>query len=99
MLEERMKTTRVQGKTSSHRVLLYAISTCAWCRKAKNFLNNNKVAYEYVDVDLCNEEEREEIRMDIERRRGRSSFPIVIVDGKTLITGYHEDKMKEALGI
>ena len=94
-----MKTTRVAGENSRHKVLVYAISTCAWCKRAKTFLNSSGVAYEYVDVDLCNDAEREEIQRDIERRGGRSSFPIVIIDDTTLITGYHEDKMKEALGI
>jgi glutaredoxin len=94
-----MKTKKVQGKNNKHRVLMYAISTCAWCRKAKNFLKDNDVEFEYVDVDLCSDEEREEIHRDIERRGGRSSFPTIIVDEKVLITGYHEDKMKEALRI
>jgi len=94
-----MKTIKVQGKNNQHRVLLYAISTCAWCKKAKDFLNNNNVEYEYVDVDLCGNKDREEIRKDILKRKGRFSYPMIIVDDKTLIIGYHEDKIREALGI
>ncbi len=82
-----------------HSVLMYAISTCAWCRKAKNFLKDNDVEFEFVDVDLCSDEERAAIYRDIERRGGRSSFPTLIVDEEILITGYHEDRMREALRI
>ena len=94
-----MKARKVQGKNNRHRVLMYAISTCAWCRKAKSFLEDNGIEYEYVDVDLCNEKDREEVYRDIERRGGRSSFPVIIVDDRTLINGLHEDKIKEAVGM
>jgi len=31
------------------------------------------------------------------KRGGRPSFPTIIVDDKVVITGFHEDKIKEAL--
>lgn len=92
-----MKTMRVPGKNKNHRVLLYTISTCAWCRKAKGFLKDNNIEYEYIDVDLCSDKDHEEIRRDILNRGGRPSYPTIIVDGKTIITGFHEDRLKEAL--
>ena len=92
-----MKTTKVPGRNKSHRVLVYALSTCAWCKKAKTFIKNSGFEYEYVDIDLCSEEEQEEIRRDIQKRGGRSSFPTIIIDDKIIITGFHEDRIKEAL--
>ncbi len=92
-----MKTTRVPGKNNAHKVLLYAISTCAWCRKTKNLLKDNSIEFEYVDVDLCTDEDKETIRSDIEKRGGRPSFPTMIIDDKILIIGFKEDKIKEAL--
>ncbi len=92
-----MKTTKITGKNRSHKVLLYALSTCAWCKKTKSFLKENNIEYEYIDVDLCNSEDRERIRKDILKRGGRHSFPTIIIDDRTLITGFHEDKIKEAL--
>lgn len=94
-----METVKVPGKNSKHRVLLYAISTCAWCRRAKNFLKDNNIEYEYVDVDLCSKEDRETIRQDILGRGGRLVYPTFIVDGEILITGIHEDKLKEILEV
>jgi len=92
-----MKTTEVTGSINKHKVLLYALSTCAWCKLTKKFLNENNIAYEYVDVDLCNEKDKELVRRDILRRRGEISYPTVIVDDKVLITGFRKDKLKEAL--
>ena len=75
---------------------LYTLSTCVWCKRTKEFLSENEVEYEYVDVDLCTAEEGEEIRRNILSLGGRLTFPAIVIDGK-LINGFHEDKIKEAL--
>ena len=92
-----MQTIKVPGKNNKHRVLMYAISTCGWCKRAKKFLIDNNIEYEYVDVDLCSKEEREKIRSDILSRGGLLSYPTIIVDDRTLITSFQEDKIREAL--
>jgi glutaredoxin-like protein NrdH len=92
-----VKTKRIPGRNTKHKVLLYAISTCAWCKKTKEFLKINSIQYEYLDIDLCSDEDREEVRKDILNKGGRLSYPTVIVDDNVLITGFHEDKLQEAL--
>ncbi len=92
-----MKTTKVMGENNRHKVLLYAISTCGWCQRAKSFLKDNSIEYEYIDVDLCTREDQEKIREDILQRKGRLSYPVIIIDNKSLMNGFHEDKIKEAL--
>ena len=94
-----MKKVEVSGENDKHRILMYAISTCGWCKRAKRSLKDNKVRYEYVDVDLCNSQDRERIREDIIRRGGDMVFPTIIVDDKILITGFREDRIREILGI
>jgi glutaredoxin len=98
-LVTKMKIVKVPGKKKDHKVLMYAISTCAWCKMTKKFLKDNDVEYEYVDVDLCSDEEHEQIRQDIAKRGGSPSYPTIIVDDKTLITGFRKDEIKEALEI
>ncbi|MEM3641942.1 MAG: glutaredoxin family protein [Candidatus Bathyarchaeia archaeon] len=94
-----MDVVKVPGENNKHKVFMYALSTCAWCRLAKQFLEENKVEYEYVDVDLCSAEDKEKIRKEILSRGGSLSYPTIIVDGKILITGFRKDKIKEVLGI
>jgi glutaredoxin-like protein NrdH len=94
-----MNKIKVPGKNNKHKVLIYAISTCAWCKMTKQFLKDNNVEYDYVDVDLADDEDHEKIREDIEKRGGSSSYPTIIVDGKNLITGFRKDLIKEALEI
>jgi glutaredoxin-like protein NrdH len=94
-----MQFSKVSGKKSRHKVVLYALSTCAWCKMTKQFLKDNDIEYEYVDVDLCEEEDKQKIRRHIQSKGGPLSYPTVIIDDNMLITGFRKDKLKEALGI
>ncbi len=94
-----MKTVRVSGRNNKHKVLVYALSTCAWCKLAKSFLKENEIEHDYVDVDLCNDEEKDKIKKDILNRGGNLSYPAIIIDDKILINGFRKDKLKEALEI
>jgi len=99
MVVKRMKSVKVPGKNNRHKVLMYALSTCAWCKLTKKFLADNKIEYEYVDVDLCSQKDRELVRKDIQSHGGETSYPTIIIDDKILITGFRRDKISEVLGI
>ncbi len=92
-----MKIVKVPGPKKTHKVFVYALSTCAWCKKTKKYLEDNGIEYEYVDVDRCNQEDLDKIKDDILKKGSPLSFPLIIVDEKTNITGYREDKLQEAL--
>lgn len=94
-----MDTTRVAGTKKDHKVLMYAISTCAWCKMTKKHLKDNQVEYEFIDVDLCNDKDRQAIRNDIMKRGGEPNYPIIIIDDKTMINGFRKDKINEALNL
>jgi glutaredoxin len=99
MPSERMNVVRIPGKNNKHKVLMYALSTCAWCKLTKQFLKDNEIEYEYVDVDHCNEEDLKNIKNDILSRGGSLSYPALIIDEKILITGFRKDKISEVLGL
>jgi len=88
----------VPGEMKDHKVLVYALSTCAWCKRTKQFLKDKKVHYEYVDVDLASPEDRKKIENDL-RKWNCQAYPAVLIDGKRLITGFRADDLKEALGL
>ena len=97
--KKKLRAIKVPGENKKHTVLMYAISTCAWCKRAKEFLTDNNIEYEYVDIDLCSRGERERMRRDILSRGGRLSYPTIIIDNRFLITGFQEDKVRQALEI
>ncbi len=77
--------------------MIYALSTCVWCKMTKQYLKDNEVEYEYLDVDLCEPGEKEQARQQILSKGGMLSYPTIIVDDKKLITGFRKDQLKEAL--
>lgn len=94
-----MVTVKVEGEKRDHKVFLYTLSTCGWCKKTKQFLKDNDVEYEYMDIDTCTPEERAEAIKDLKARRASIGFPVAIIDGETLINGYKPDEYKEKLGL
>ena len=94
-----MQFSKVSGQKRQHKVVVYALSTCAWCRLTKQFLKDNNVEYEYIDIDLCQEEDKQKIREHIQSKGGPLSYPTTIIDDNELITGFRIDKLREALGL
>lgn len=82
------------------KVVLYALSTCGWCKRTKALLNDNGIVYQLHDVDLLKGEERKSVMAEATRWNPRGSFPtIVIDDGSVVIVGFDEGRIREALGL
>ena len=77
-------------------VLLYALSTCGWCRKTKNLLDELGVEYAYVYVDQLEGDAKREALDRIEAFNPKRTFPTTVIDGQAII-GYQEDKTREVL--
>jgi glutaredoxin len=86
----------VEGDDKGH-IVLYALSTCAWCKKTKALLNSMGVEYYYIDTDLLEGEKQDEVIEEIKKWNSRCSFPTMVVNNETCIIGYDEAKIKEAL--
>jgi len=94
-----MNFSKVSGKKNDHKVTLYALSTCVWCKMTKQFLTDNAIEYEFVDVDLLDSQDKDKAHQAIISKGGMLSYPTTIVDDKIVITGFRKDQLKEALGI
>jgi glutaredoxin-like protein NrdH len=93
------KEGHVEGSNNSTKVLLYALSTCIWCRKTRQLLEDEDVAFDFVYVDLVDTDERKAAREHIRKFSNRMSFPTIIFDEEDSITGYKPDRIKERLGL
>ncbi len=84
--------------TGENGVMLYALSTCGWCRKTKALLGELGVKFNHVDVDLISGAERERIMDEVKRWNPDCSFPTLVIGNQKCIVGYQEAEIKEALG-
>jgi glutaredoxin-like protein NrdH len=94
-----MNTVKVEGKNQKNKVFLYTLSTCGWCKMTKQYLKDNNIAHEYLDVDKCSKEEQQEAIEDLKRRNAPVAFPAIIINDKTIISGFKKDAIAEALGL
>ena len=81
------------------RILVYALSTCMWCRMAKNLLRDLGVGYEYVDVDLLPVEEKDAVKKEIRKWNPDGSYPTIVINDKECVSGFDETEIKEKIGV
>ena len=78
-------------------IMLYAISTCAWCKKTKKFLKSLGVEYRYIDVDMLDSDEKKKINGEVMKWNPQRNYPMMVINNEKCIVGYKEDEIKEAL--
>lgn len=88
----------VSGNSNSHEVRLFALSTCGWCRKTKQLMEELGIEYDRVDVDLLEGEERDEAVAELSKWNSAKTFPTIVIDGDKAIVGYEADMIRQDLG-
>jgi glutaredoxin len=89
----------IQGSKNEHQIMFYGLSTCIWCKRTRQFLENQDVSFDFVYVDLFHGQERQELVGEIRQWNPAVSFPTIVVDNKQCVVGYKPDELKEALGL
>jgi glutaredoxin len=91
-----MVIEHVNGKKKGN-IMLYALSTCGWCARTKELLRILGVEFDYIYVDLLEGKEQDDVMNEVERWNPKGSFPTLVIKGKTVIIGFREDEIREAL--
>jgi glutaredoxin len=91
-----MALNHVAGKKKG-KIMLYALSTCGWCKKTKALLNELGVEYDYTDVDLLKGDEQAATVKEIIKFNPESNFPTIVINSQKCIVGFKENDIREAL--
>ena len=75
------------------KVKIYSTATCPYCIRAKQFLKENGVVFE--DIDVANNKTAAE---EMIRKTGQMGVPVLDIEGE-IIVGFDREKIKQALGI
>ncbi len=92
-----MEMQHVEGQNKG-KVVLFALSTCGWCKKTRALIEDLDADYKYVYVDLLKGEEREEVVEMVKKWNPQLSFPTLVVNDDKTIVGFKEEEIKEAIG-
>jgi glutaredoxin-like protein NrdH len=91
-----MVIEHVNGKNKGT-VMLYALSTCGWCRMTRELLTNLGIEFSYVYVDLLSGDELIKVTGELQKFNTKNSFPTLVIDNKKVIIGYRDDEIMGAL--
>lgn len=75
------------------KVKIYSTPSCPYCIRAKQFLKDNQIVFEELDVSI-NQIAAEEMV----RKSGQMGVPVLDIDGQIII-GFDKERITLALGI
>ena len=75
------------------KVKVYSTPACPYCTAVKDFLEENKIEFESIDIS----QDQESMKMIIEKT-GQIGVPVVEIDGQ-FIVGFDRQKIVELLNI
>ena len=74
-------------------VKIYSTPTCPFCIRAKQFLKDNNIVYEDIDLSLKQDKVQE-----LMEKSGQMAVRVLDIVGKIII-GFDKTKIREALGM
>lgn len=74
-------------------VKIYSTPTCPFCIRTKQFLKDNNIIFQDIDVSANQDAVREMIQ-----KSGQMGVPVLDIDGEIII-GFDKERIKQTLGL
>ena len=74
------------------KVKVYSTPTCPWCHKTKEFLQENNIEFEDINVAAD-----QKAAQEMFQKSGQMGVPVTEINGE-IIVGFDKNKLKKALG-
>ncbi len=75
------------------KVKVYSTPTCPYCTRVKQFLKDNNIAFE--DIDVSQDEEMLQKMID---KSGQMGVPVIEINGEYIV-GFDKEKIEAALDL
>lgn len=75
------------------KVKVYSTPTCPYCVMAKEFLKENKIEFEDIDVS-----QNQEAANEMVEKSGQMGVPVLMIEDKIII-GFDKEDIKKALNL
>lgn len=85
--------TIMKAKKKASLIQIYTTKDCPWCKKTKEFLHANNIRFTSYDV-----ESNSRAAQTMVKKSGQSAVPVIEI-GKTIIVGFDEPALRNALGM
>ncbi len=77
----------------AEKITVYSTKTCPHCVRAKEYLKENNIEFEDVDVSADQDKAREMVALT-----GQMGVPVIVIDGEAVI-GFDRAAIQKKLGI
>jgi len=74
-------------------VKIYSTPTCPWCIRAKQFLKENNV--EFQNIDVSGDQQAID---ELMQKSGQMGVPVLDIEGEVIV-GFDRERIKIALGL
>jgi mycoredoxin len=74
-------------------ITMYGADWCGDCRRSKRFLDLNKIAYEYVNVET----DSDAAKRIVEINDGKKSIPVILFSDGSHLTEPSDNQLQEKL--
>ena len=74
------------------KITVYGAPWCPWCMKAKQFLEEKKIDFEWKDVQDSSAAE------EAYHKSGQAGIPVIDIDGNVVV-GFDVERVKTLLGL
>ncbi|MBU4205144.1 glutaredoxin family protein [Patescibacteria group bacterium] len=75
------------------KVIIYSTPSCVYCKMAKDWMENNSIAF--TEYDLSRDTDK---RDEMIEKTGQMAVPVFDIDGEIII-GFDKNKISQILGI
>lgn len=76
-----------------NKVRVYSTPTCPYCIRTKQFLKENNIEFENIDVSA-----NQEAAQEMTEKSGQMGVPVLDINGEIVI-GFDKDKISQLLGL
>jgi len=95
---EDISYTTESGSVSAHTVVVYALSTCGFCKQALNWLREKNVTFSFIYLDQIEFAKKEEVKKRLfDEHQKRILFPFAIIDNTTVLAGFNKQDWEEKI--
>jgi glutaredoxin-like YruB-family protein len=74
-------------------VKIYSTPTCPYCKMVKQFLRENNITFEDVDVSS-----NQTAAQEMVKKSGQMGVPVLDIDGQ-IVVGFDKGKIRQLLGL
>lgn len=87
--------TSEEGSRNFGEIRVYALSTCAFCKKALKFLRENSIRFMYIYVDDMAPDDKQALKDKLKEIYKKDvGFPFMVINDNQVVIGFREDEYK-----